>query len=53
MAMGHRQAVHTTPLVQVMPSYKADVSNIKNMIGTINTISAARELRDELQDATV
>lgn len=41
--MGQRQAVHTVPLVQVMPSYKADASNIKNAIATINRLTELQE----------
>lgn len=44
LAMGHRQVVHTTPLIQVMSSYKADTSNITNAINAINALAAHREL---------
>lgn len=47
-AMGHRQVVHTAPLIQVLPSYEADTSNIQNMINTINQIAAQRELSTPL-----
>lgn len=42
-SLGHRQVVHTTPLVQVVPSYQADISQVQNMINTANVISGRRD----------
>lgn len=49
LSMGHRQVVHTAPLVQVMPSYSADEAIITNEIGTIHALSAMKELASTAQ----
>jgi Flp pilus assembly protein CpaB len=44
MAMGHRQVVHTTPLIEVLPDRNADVNMIQNEINTANVLVAHREM---------
>jgi hypothetical protein len=52
MAMGHRQVVHTTPLIQAVPSYAADASRITNLINTTNAIAAHQQMSHTLTPST-